>query len=107
MDNISSRFNFLGWTRLYFRNLIRHGAPREIPITTPNCGISRCQPIGEPVEYSMIDVWIKLLGSILKTFPAHVRSGKRNGGISGAAVISLAPNSYCQPKLAVLRFPVN
>jgi hypothetical protein len=36
-----------------------------------------------------------------------VRTGKRYGGISGALVISLAPNSYCQPKLAVRRLPVN
>ena len=54
----------------------------------------------------MMEVCIKLFGSMLKRVPARIRTGKRNAGMAGAVVISLFPNSYCQPKLAIRRFPV-
>ena len=93
--------------RQYLDQRIRQLEPREIPNTTPNWGISRCQPIGDPGEYSITDAWRKLSGSTSNRAPTRARNGNKNDGISAAVLMSRSPNSYSHPKLAVRRLPVN
>ena len=64
------------------------GASSETPTTSPNCGLSRCQPMPAPGRYSLIKTCSKASGGRSNASPILCRTGSRNVGTGGASTTS-------------------
>jgi hypothetical protein len=62
---------------------MRVGLASDTPTTTPNSGVSRCQPSAVPARYSVIRAWRNSSAGRPAHSATFSRSGNSESGIGG------------------------